>query len=73
MLAQIVTPASSIYLYDLVLENSREFRDTLFSPSARPRVGIIAIAKTGYTIVKICSEKRTVQARERVIAKTVVF
>ena len=41
------------------------------SPSARPHVGIIATAKTGYTIVEICSEERIVRVRERVTAEAV--
>ena len=67
MLAQIVSSASPTYLYDLILGNG----DTLVtSPTARPHVGIISTA-SGYTIVEISSEERTVRVSERVTAEAV--
>ena len=67
MLAQIVSSASPTYLYDLILGNG----DTLVtSPTARPHVGIISEA-SGYTIVEISSEERTVRVSERRTAEAV--
>ena len=67
MLAQIVSSASPTYLYDLILGNG----DTLVtSPTARPHVGIISEA-SGYTIVEVSSEERTVRVSERRTAEAV--
>lgn len=67
MLAQIVSSASPTYLYDLILGNG----DTLVtSPAARPHVGIISEA-SGYTIVEVSSEERTVRVSERRTAEAV--
>lgn len=67
MLAQIVSSASPTYLYDLILGNG----DTLVtSPTARPHVGIIS-ESSGYTIVEISSEERTVRVSERRTAEAV--
>ena len=67
MLAQIVSSASPTYLYDLILGNG----DTLVtSPAARPHVGIIS-ESSGYTIVEVSSEERTVRVSERRTAEAV--
>ena len=67
MLAQIVSSAVPTYLYDLILGNG----DTLVtSPMARPHVGIVSNA-SGYTIVEISSEERTVKVSERNTAEAV--
>ena len=72
MLAQIVSPANPIYLYDLVLCDASRSRDSLFdTPSARPFVGIISSAAQGYTIVHISMEERTVRVSEHVTAEAV--
>ena len=73
MLAQIVSPASPTYMYDLVLGS--HFGDCLESYSsssteARPYVGIISTS-AGYTIVEVSSEERTVRTSERVTAEAV--
>ena len=71
MLAQIVSPASPTYLYNLVLGDSESTSDALFgTPSARPYVGIISNA-AGYTLVEISSEERTVRVSERLTAEAV--
>ena len=72
MLAQIVSPANPIYLYDLVLCDASRSRDSLFdTPSARPFVGIISSAAQGYTIVHISMEERTVRVSEHVTVEAV--
>mmetsp|Transcript_8180 Transcript_8180/g.15395 ORF Transcript_8180/g.15395 Transcript_8180/m.15395 type:complete len:1426 (-) Transcript_8180:2488-6765(-) len=71
MLAQIVSPASPTYLYDLVLGDKGSTEDTLFStPSARPYIGVINSA-SGYAIVEVSLEERTVRVTERVTAEAV--
>ena len=72
MLAQIVSPANPIYLYDLVLSDASRSRDSLFdTPSARPFVGIISSASQGYTIVQVSMEERTVWVSEHLTAEAV--
>ena len=71
MLAQIVSPANPTYLYDLVLGDSGSTRDALFSsPSARPYIGIVH-SSSGYTILEVSTEERTVRVTERVTAEAV--
>jgi MutS domain V len=67
-LAQIVSPASPTYLYDLVLLSNA---DTLLAASpARPYVGIISLS-SGYTVVEVDVEERTVRVSERLTAEAV--
>jgi len=67
MLAQIVSSASPTYAYNLILDSG----DALVtSPTARPHVGIISEA-SGYTIVEVSSEERTVRVSERRTAEAV--
>ena len=71
MLAQIVSPASPTYLYNLVLGDSGSAGDVLFgSRSARPYVGIISNA-AGYTLVEVSLEERTVRVSERMTTEAV--
>ena len=71
MLAQIISPASPTYMYNLVLGDSGNTGDTLFgTPSARPYVGIIANA-AGYTLVEVFSEERTVRVSDRLTAEAI--
>jgi predicted GIY-YIG superfamily endonuclease len=71
MLAQIVSPASPTYLYDLVLGDKGSTEDALFStPSARPYMGVVHSA-SGYAIVEVALEERTVRVTERVTAEAV--
>lgn len=71
MLAQIVSPASPTYLYDLVLGDSGSTRDALFAtPAARPYVGIVHSA-AGYAIVEVSTEERNVRVTERVTSEAV--
>lgn len=67
-LAQIVSPASPTYLYDLVLLSNA---DSLLAASpARPYVGIISLS-SGYTVVEVDVEERTVRVSERLTAEAV--
>lgn len=67
-LAQIVSPASPTYVYDLVLLSNA---DTLLAASpARPYVGIISLS-SGYTVVEVDVEERTVRVSERLTAEAV--
>ncbi len=71
MLAQIVSPASPTYLYNLVLGDSGSTGDALFgTPSARPYVGVISNA-SGYTLVEVSSEERTVRVSEQLTTEAV--
>jgi len=71
MLAQIVSPASPTYLYDLVLGDSGSTKDALFAtPSARPYVGIVHSA-AGYAIVEVSTEERNVRVMECVTSEAV--
>ena len=71
MLAQIVSPASPTYLYNLVLGDSGSTGDALFgTPSARPYVGVISNA-AGYSLVEISFEERTVRVSERLTTEAV--
>jgi len=71
MLAQIVSPASPTYLYDLVLGDSGSTKDALFAtPSARPYVGIVHSA-VGYAIVEVSTEERNVRVMECVTSEAV--
>jgi MutS domain V/MutS domain I len=65
-LAQIVSPASPTYLYNLVLGDG--CTDT--SVASRPYMGVLSTA-AGYTIVEISTEERSVQVSERLTAEAV--
>ena len=67
MLAQIISPASPTYMYDLVLLGNTA--DTLATAiPARPYMGVIALA-SGYTLVEISIEERSVRVSERLTAE----
>jgi len=71
MLAQIVSPSSPTYLFGLVLGDTGSTRDALFgTPSARPYIGVVHSA-SGYAIVEVSTEERTVRVTERVTAEAV--
>ena len=71
MLAQIVSSASPTYMYNLILDDSCNTRDTLYSSSnARPHVGIISTS-AGYTFVEVSMEERTVRLEERITKEAV--
>ena len=67
MLAQIISPASPTYMYDLVLLGNAA--DTLATAiPARPYMGVISTA-AGYTLVEISIEERSVRVSERLTAE----
>ena len=67
-LAQIVSAASPTYLYDLVLLGNA---DTLVTaPPSRPYVGVLSLS-TGYTLVEVSTEERSVRVSERLTAEAV--
>ena len=67
-LAQIVSPASPTYLYDLVLLGNTE---TLFNAApSRPYVGILSLS-AGFTMVEVNIEERTVRVSERLTAEAI--
>ena len=68
MLAQVISPASPTYLYDLVLLGNTA--DTLASAiPARPYMGIMSL-RAGYTLVEISIEERSVRVSERMTAES---
>jgi hypothetical protein len=67
-LSQIVSPASPTYLYDLVLLSNAD--SLLNAAQARPFVGILSLS-SGYTLVEINLEERTVRVSERLTAEAV--
>lgn len=67
-LAQIVSPAQPIYLYDLVLTGTTDW--WVSAPPARPYVGIVH-TNAGYTIVEVSMEERSVRVLERLTAEAV--
>ena len=68
-LAQIVSAASPTYLYDLVLLDHAA--DTLATgPMSRPYIGILS-SQSGYTLVEVSVEERTVRVAERLTAEAV--
>jgi hypothetical protein len=67
-LSQIVSPASPTYLYDLVLSGTA---DTLaMAAPSRPYVGVLSLA-SGYTLVEVSTEERSVRVSERLTAEAV--
>ena len=68
-LAQIVSPASPTYLYDLLLSGNTA--DTISNaPAARPFCGVLSLA-AGYTLVEVSWEERTARVSERLTAEAV--
>lgn len=68
MLAQVVSPASPTYLYDLVLAGNADALGT--SPASRQYVGILELA-AGYTLVQVNTEEQSVRISERLTAEAV--
>jgi hypothetical protein len=69
MLAQVISPASPTYMYDLVLLGNTA--DTLATAvPARPYMGVISLAN-GYTLVEVSVEERSVRISERLTAEAV--
>lgn len=67
MLAQVISPASPSYMYDLVLLGNAA--DTLATAiPARPYMGVISTT-AGYTLVEISIEERSVRVSERLTAE----
>lgn len=67
-LAQMVSPASPTYLFDLVLSGHSDV--LAMAPPSRPYVGIMSLS-TGYTFVEVNAEERTVRVSERLTAEAV--
>ena len=68
-LAQIISPASTTYMYNLVLLGNTA--DTLaMAIPARPYVGVLCLA-AGYTLVEVSLEERSVRVSERLTAEAV--
>ena len=68
-LSQIVCSASPTYLYDLVLMDP--LADALATgPMSRPYIGILS-SQSGYTLVEVSVEERTVRISERLTSEAV--